>query len=909
MKTLPCLFDIHTIAPLLEANTLILTPNNRLRSKVLQAWGQHQQQQQKRTWPSPTIHVIDQWLEQHWLTLQAQAYPAAKQVIASPDQQRVLWEKITSDCHLMQTDAVARQAGQAYQTLLRWSLFDRANYASLGINPQLIRWIHEFCERLASQGSITLEESYRIIDEALENNTLPQTPHIALLGFDDLPPLLEQLLNHASPTMEHLPGPSQPPESLQRFSFDSRLEEMQACAHWARTLLEEQPHARIGIISPNLGQCRQQIEQAFTAEFEAHSFLPETERYTLPFNLSAGTPLGDTPLISATLNLLHLHKKQWDIAFVETILLSPFWGRSTQEMEHRCRLVERLQGMGVFSISGDNLRYWVERIDEQLADESFDGEQNTLQATALFPYFNQLHTFYQSPKHRGQHPPSAWVDIFLEHLDLLYWPGERTPDSQEYQQTQHWYQLLETFASLDNTLGPISQHQALQQLLYMANHTPFQAKVPDSPIQILGILEGAGLNYTHCWVLGLDQQTWPPAPKPNALLPIHLQREHNMPHASSLRELEYATSLTQNYRYCAQHIVFSAPAYEDDGEQTLLPSQLIADIPLSAWQATPHTGTLAHWEQQLLESTHLTLVDCQQAPTYDEPTLPGGSGLLKAQSANPFDCFVQYRLHSQPPIAAVNGFSALEKGNILHGSLAMIWRHLKTQHTLLDYSENALEDLITDSIRLCINDVRKYKPGHLSHTLCQIEQERQQQLIRAWLDVEKQRPPFTVVETEVSREIQFAEHLLQIRIDRVDQLADGSYLIIDYKTGDSTIRAWENERPKDPQLPLYALNYPNPVKGIAFAQVNVQKQCFSGLGQGDIAEGIGDIEQNKTALPNNWEDTLAHWQTVLEQLVAEFIQGDCRIEYADNQALRYAETYLRINRFYEKRAISEFVEK
>ena len=34
-----------------------------------------------------------------------------------------------------------------------------------------------------------------------------------------------------------------------------------------------------------------------------YTALPEQARYTLPFNMSAGTPLGDTPLIAATLQL------------------------------------------------------------------------------------------------------------------------------------------------------------------------------------------------------------------------------------------------------------------------------------------------------------------------------------------------------------------------------------------------------------------------------------------------------------------------------------------------------------------------------------------------------------------------------------------------------------------------------
>lgn len=912
MSNLPPLFDIQRLLPHLNADTLILTPNNRLRSKVLQAWGEYQQQQKQQSWRTPNIHVLDQWLQAQWLTLQSMAYPTTSHVIATADQQRVIWETVTANCGLMQTEAIAKQASQAYLTLLRWNLCDIGTYRSLGINSELVSWIIEFKRRMESLECITQEDSYGIIQHAFDDSSLARIPTIALLGFDDLAPLYEQVLHKASDQLIHLPGPSQQPLSQQRLSFDNSRDEMQACAQWARHILEQDAHARIGIIHPNLGQCREQLERAFSHEFEAHSMLPKTERYTLPFNLSAGTPLGDTPLISSTIKNLNLYKKQYDRDFIESCLLSPFWGKYTAELPSRCALIKRLNAMGTFTVSGDNVRYWAERVDERLAQQNSEEpyeEPHDSTVLALFPYFRDMQALYNSAASKGRQLPSRWVDIFLEHLTLMDWPGERTPDSQEYQQTQLWYQLLEGFAGLDNVLGPILQDQAISQLQYMASHTPFQPKVPDSPIQILGILEGAGLDYTHCWVMGLHQQVWPPAPAPNSLLPVHLQREHNMPHASSLRELAYAQSLTQNYRFCAQHLVVSAPAFEDDGEQVLLPSQLIADLPLSDWQPIQHNMTLEQWTQELNNSASLDIIDTQQAPAYTDTLLPGGSGLLKAQSANPFDSFVKYRLQAQPPIPPVNGFSPLEKGNILHASLAMIWRHLKHQQALLDYAPDALEQLIADSVQLAINDVKKHKPRHLGQTLCEIEQARQQQLIAAWLDYEKQRPPFTVIETETSRDIQFSGKTLSIRIDRVDQLQDGRYLIIDYKTGDSGIRAWENDRPQDPQLPLYALCYPHAVKGISFAQINIQKQSFNGLGDSDIAQGIPAIEKARTSLPKQWDDVLEHWQHVLENLLAEFIQGDCPIQYADNNALRYAEPYLRINRYYEKEAINKLLER
>lgn len=907
MTKLPPLFDIQRILPYIQTGSLVLTPNNRLRSKILQAWGDYQQTQGVSVWQAPRIQVVEHWFAEQWQQLQAQGHSATTQTIINSEQQRVIWESITADCGLMQVDAVAKQAANALTTLIRWNQPVNPQALDKDINPQLIEWIKHFQQRLKQLNTITAEESYRIIGKAFEQNQLIQEDDIYLLGFDDLSPLYKEQLEKASVNLTTLASPNYTPKTLQRVEFDNSDAEMQAAAQWARTTVEQQADVRIGIIVPNLGQCRQQVERAFISEFEAHSFAPTTERYTLPFNFSAGTPLGDTPLIAATLQLLKLQEQrgrsqEWDTEYLVHCLLSPFWGNYTSELERRTALVSKLQSLGTFTISGDTLRYWAEKIESKL-NSANENERR------LFDYLNQFHQFSTNTTNKGKHLPSRWVEIFLQQLNILQWPGERTPDSQEYQQTQLWYQLLESFAGLDSVLNVIDNNTAIQQLQSMANHMPFQAKVPDSPIQILGILEGAGLHFSHCWVMGLHQQVWPPAPSPNSLLPIRLQREHNMPHASSLRELAYAQSLTDNYRHCADTIIFSTPTHEDDGEQRLLPSQLISDIPLAELTTQAANDGLQHWYNSLQNSRDLELIDCANAPPFIGNELSGGAGLFKAQAENPFDTFVKYRLGAPLPIDAVNGFSHIEKGHILHNSLAAIWQQLKNQESLLALSNIALAELITEQVNIAISDIKRHKPKHLSDPLCQIESERQSQLITQWLALEKQRPPFTVVAIEEARTITFNGMKINIRIDRVDQLADGRYLIIDYKTGKSNINAWKGERPKEPQLPLYALTYSenvNEIKGISFAQINVADQHFKGLGDGDIASGINPIEKNKMGLPNTWESTIAHWQQKLDSLLNEFIQGDCRIEYLDEIAKTYAGDYLRINRFHEAEAIEKY---
>src|ERR1700747_974209 len=46
---------------------------------------------------------------------------------------------------------------------------------------------------------------------------------------------------------------------------------------------------------------------------------------------------------------------------------------------------------------------------------------------------------------------------------------------------------------------------------------------------------------------------------------------------------------------------------------------------------------------------------------------------------------------------------------------------------------------------------------------------------------------------------------LRLRADRIDLLENGQRLLLDYKSGEVSVKDWEGERPDEPQRPLYAI--------------------------------------------------------------------------------------------------------
>lgn len=965
---LPPLFRVEIILDLCQKNSLILTPNQRLRNKAIQAWGLDNN---VSTWVPPRIYSLDQWFDECWQQLQKIAYKKSLCQIITPEQERILWESITSNKKLMQAEVLAKQASQACKTLKKWELTTESlnAYDSDTSTNLLKEWHNIFEEKLKHSGFITHETSIQIIGEAYTHNILKQEAEIALVGFDDMPPLVSSQLKTMTSSLLEIDGNNFTPKSLLRASYSDSASEMKAAAQWAKNIITKttlNTKPRIGIIVPNLGQCRTQVERALTNSFEGHSLLTATPRYTLPYNISAGIPLGKTPLFIDTFLLLKLNQRTWQTDDLYRLLFSSFWGYYAEELEFRASLVSHIQKMGIFSISIKELCWQIKNLRKKLNTNIDKENHKSIDSKKIdTPEIKQplfvLESFDQHEKNQNKKQlPSQWVDIFLDQLTQLNWPGERQPDSIEYQQTQLWHQLLESFASLDSSLGVISVSEAISQLQSMANHQPFQAKVPDSPIQVLGILEGAGLHFTHCWILGLHQQAWPPAPMPNPLLPISLQRQYNMPHASSLRELQFAQSLTDNYKHCATEIVFSSPNYDGENEIELTPSQLIKDIPLQELLPEKQislfdtsTNDFEHYIDQQHKIKNTELINCQNGPKVNlfdinqEGILTGGSSIIKAQSINPFDGFAKHRLKIRTSTEAVMGFSAIEKGNILHQTLAFLWQHLQTQQQLLSIENAELELLVSNAVSVEINNVIKHKRDHFGKELCQIETERQTQLILKWLVYEKTRKPFTVKSIEESYKVTLKGYNLNLRLDRIDEISNANgeansnkkideshraepcqpepyrvepyHLIIDYKTGQCSLKDWCGDQPNDPQLPFYlsvknlAVNSPvadnslddnspylNSLNAIAFGQINVKQQALLGLHHEsyDIAE-ITSIKNNKVNLPPTWEQVSNEWSRVSFELFEQFLCGDTSIKYSNANQLNFSRDFTSLNRFYD----------
>jgi RecB family exonuclease len=175
--------------------------------------------------------------------------------------------------------------------------------------------------------------------------------------------------------------------------------------------------------------------------------------------------------------------------------------------------------------------------------------------------------------------------------------------------------------------------------------------------------------------------------------------------------------------------------------------------------------------------------------------------------------------------------------------------------------------------------------------LLEIENEWLECRVAELLAADLGRSPFAIEGVEEQRSISIGGMTLTLRIDRVDRLDDGSIAVIDYKTGsDAEPDAWLGERPRLPQLPLYAQALGmDRVSAVAFGRVRTGDTRFCGLTR-DSAVFTGLRSPAEKGWPkeySSWEELLQAWRRRLDTLASEHVQGDARLAPDPTHACKY----------------------
>jgi probable DNA repair protein len=486
---------------------------------------------------------------------------------------------------------------------------------------------------------------------------------------------------------------------------------------------------------------------------------------------------------------------------------------------------------------------------------------------------------------RSAAAPRAWVQMWRDGLAAAGWPGCRTLSSVEWQARNAWDEMLAEFAALGFVTPRMSHGEAGGALGALARDRIFQPESPPARVQILGLLEAAGLPLDGLWVAGLAGDAWPPAPRPNPLLPLPWQRERNVPRSSAARELAYAKALTDQWARGAPEVVFSCAAIVDDHPRTM--SSLVA----AAQMRSPGAPQASPARAQYLGAPPQESVADDSAPPYaDGAAAGGGAGMIARQADCPFQAMAHYRLRTECWPEPLDGLSAAERGNLVHAALAAFWREVVDHSTLVamapDVFSRRLDAAVAAAAATAIPAVRW---SRLPAAVAAGEGARIANVIRNWIDeVDRVRPAFAVVATEAERPLALGGLAWRLRVDRIDRLADGGTAIIDYKTGAVATQAqWFDERAREPQLGLYwlaqmAWEPERSVRAVVYARVRPGEIEALGLAADAAAwPGVAEPSAIKRAGLADWPAVEGRWRETLEALATAIRVGHSAVAPRD----------------------------
>lgn len=881
---LPALINIAPFKQAIANGDLILTPNQRLAAKITQAWGELMSES-SNVWPAPRVYSLEHWLKQCWNELQDQNHPLTGGLsLVGGQQSRYYWERAIAQHNPELNSRYAKLAADALKIVQTWNLTAAQVPGDNPSSRQFKAWAASYTGLLSWNKLVTPATSWQRVADGFVSGALPCESTIALYGFQSIPPLQETVIQAAATAVTRISA-SGSHSSAVPVSIKTKdpQHELRLAADWAARQLKENSQQRIGIVVPELNSALTQVVRTVEESLATHNC-------DVIFNISAGTPLSQTPLANTALEIIGAVNHKASLQQWLNLLYSPHSTLDSVRLSARANAELALRKNKQFDYS------FVEFLTSltQAAPASINEQQTT--SPVLQPLIELSRDLLDSSRGRysGQKTFSAWAGLFSTLLDRFGWPGARTLNSIEYQQRQHWGHLLEQFSALDNLGIEVGYSTALKHLQQLAKEMVFHPQTGDAPLQILGLLEGAGLRFDQLWIVDMHSRSFPAAVAINPLLPAEFQRAQGMPHSLPERELQIAEDLLADYKINCQRLILSYP--EARGEEELSISPLLRQSPVADYAALSGSNEPDAHPPWLYQADQcLTLGD--RGPRYDPATerIRGGSELLKNQSTCPFNAFAAHRLKAEALEEPSQGLSAMERGTLLHDILFRLWRDWQTSAHFKSLSEHQVAAQVSAVINGVLVELAP------KHTVLQgpryrgLEQARLEKLILAWLEKERERPPFEVHSLESRAQVSFGDLTLNLRLDRVDRVGE-KLLIIDYKSGAVSAKDWGGSRPRDPQLPLYILASEPAANGCAFAQIKGGAIQFIGASDSGLLPGEEPGEEPVA----DWPAQTAAWSLALNNLAAEFVTGDASVVVHNKAAFAFQSHYLPLNRSVEQ---------
>jgi ATP-dependent helicase/nuclease subunit B len=849
----------------LDAGTLILAPSARVRRRLTQYHCDQQLVRGATSWRRAPIETMDSWLRRQFTRLIDDGHETRTLLNAS--QAMLIWHQAIAASPeantLLRLRESAAGAMGAARLMADWHIGAQriADYA--GPEAQaFISWRKQVIDIMRRAGFLSADHLSRRIREALVENQLPPPSAVAVVQTQNptrsLSVLIEGLRERGATifeltsTVHHV--------TMAHAEGAGPVEEVSLAADWCASHLRDNPAGRLGIVANNLHDVTSRLRHAL------HIALPlddQADAQSPTFEIKETQPLGQFAVVHSALQALRLTFGPLSLEECSSFLRSPFVAGANEEFAARCELDIRLRRSGRRRISMERIRRFA---------------SDVTQPRTHCPILSEVLGLASEEREsaRATQPVQEWALVFGRLLKALGWPGDPLTDALAHRTWQRFVELLPELGQLGPLAGLLSARDALGMAQVLANEATMETSESGDPsVYVIGAAEAPHMQFDALWILTTTDDVWPAYPTPNPFIPVQVQREAGVPGIDAASVLTDTRASIAALLGSCSHVTTSWPC--SDGIQRLRRSPLFPHD-ASADMVTGELETQTDPWRDAVAAVSLETVADSHGPTIAAGEgAPGGTGFIAAQSECPFKAFATYRLGARALDRPTDGIDPRVAGNLVHETLQALWTNLGGSERLQSLDEATQNTLIDQSVEQAMTVLAKADPETSGTALERVERRRIARLVHGWLDAERKRQaPFTVLDMERETTVMLGPLALKVRADRVDELEDGSLVILDYKTAQSVnAKGWDETRIVEPQVPIYAVTRTQPVAAAAIAHLLTGKWAFKGAAaHGDVLPMT--MPKGDDVPP--WDKRLKLWREALEDLAYSAAAGDARVD-------------------------------